>query len=285
MLCLCLAASSAFAQTVAPPNRAPLPALVVEPAPSDEPPSKALPPKDVPPCPSEQDSPDVVALVRRTEQVLEGRSSIGVMQMTIKTPAWERTLKMKVWTLGRDYALVRVLSGGPRETGLMTLKRAKQLWNYLPQAGRVMKLPSGMLGDSWMGSDFTNDDLVKGNSMTADFTAAATRTVEHAGRRAWFVALTPKPGAAVVWGRVELLLDRETCTPLEERFYDEDGLLARTMTFADLKQVGWRTFPARFTVKPAEGGRQTSMTYEALDFDVDVPEDTFSLRRLQAGHD
>jgi outer membrane lipoprotein-sorting protein len=243
------------------------------------------PPKDLPPCPSDSDTPDVAKLVLRTEQLLEGRSSISVMTMAIKTPAWSRTLKMKVWSKGRDYALIRIMEGGPRETGMMTLKREKQLWNYLPQAGRVMKLPSGMLGDSWMGSDFTNDDLVKGNSLTTDFTSKVEKTIDYEGRKAWFVTLTPKPESTVVWGKVELVLDRSTCVPLIEKFYDEDGALARTMAFGELKQIGWRTFPAKMTVTPSEAGRQTSMTYEAIEFDVDISDDTFSLRRLQSGKD
>jgi hypothetical protein len=106
-------------------------------------------PADLPPCPSAEETPDVFKLVQRTERVMEGRSSVAVVAMTIKTAAYERTVKLKMWSKGRDFALIRVLEGGPRETGMMTLKREKQLWNYLPQAGRVMKLPSGMMGDSW----------------------------------------------------------------------------------------------------------------------------------------
>lgn len=245
--------------------------------------AKDAPPKDLPPCPSESDSPDVAKLVTRTAELLEGRSSISVMTMAIKTPAWSRTLKMKVWAKGRDYALIRIVEGGPRETGMMTLKREKQLWNYLPQAGRVMKLPSGMLGDSWMGSDFTNDDLVKGNSLTRDFDSKVEKTIDYEGRKAWFVTLTPKPDSTVVWGKVELVLDRATCVPLIQKFYDEEGALARSMAFSDLKQIGWRTFPAKMVVTPAEQGRQTAMTYEDIAFDVDIPDDTFSLRRLQSG--
>jgi hypothetical protein len=247
--------------------------------------SSSAPPADLPPCPSGQEQPDVVPLVQRTERVLEGRSSIAVMTMSIKTPSYERAVKMKLWSKGRDFALIRVLEGGPRETGLMTLKRENQLWNYLPQAGRVMKLPSGMMGDSWMGSDFTNDDLVKGSSMATDFTARVDRTLEHEGRKAWFVTLTPKPHAKVVWGKVEMLLDRESCLPLEQRFYDEENVLSRRMTYSGLKKIGWRTFPMKLTVVPAEKGRQTSIAYESIELDVDVPDDTFSLRRLQQGKD
>jgi outer membrane lipoprotein-sorting protein len=244
-----------------------------------------VPPADLPACPSGVEQPDVLPLMQRTERVLEGRSSVAVMTMSIKTPSYERAVKMKIWSKGRDYALVRVLEGGPRETGMMTLKREKQLWNYLPQAGRVMKLPTGMMGDSWMGSDFTNDDLVKGSSIATDFTAKVEKTVEHEGRKAWFVTLMPKPDAKVVWGKVEMVLDRESCIPLEQRFYDEDGALARRMTYSGIKKVGWRAFPMKLTVIPAEQGRLTSISYETIELDVDVPDDTFSLRRLQQGKD
>ena len=243
------------------------------------------PPADLPACPTAEETPNVVPLIQRTERVLEGRSSVAVLTMAIKTPQYERAIKMKLWSKGRDFTLVRVLEGGPRETNMMTLKREKQLWNYLPQAGRVMKLPSGMMGDSWMGSDFTNDDLVKGSSISTDFTSKVEKTIEHEGRKAWFVTLTPKPEAKVVWGKVEMILDRETCIPLEQRFYDEDNALARRMTYGELKKVGWRTFPMKLTIFPAEKGRQTQMTYESVELDVDVPDDTFSLRRLQQGRD
>ena len=241
------------------------------------------PPADLPPCRSAEEQPDVVKLMQRTERLLEGRSSIAVVTMTIKTPSYERAVKLKLWTRGRDYALVRVLEGGPRETGMMTLKREKQLWNYLPQAGRVMKLPSGMLGDSWMGSDFTNDDLVRGSSLAEDFESRVEKTVEQEGRKAWCVTLKPKASAKVVWGKVELLLDRESCVPLEQRFFDEDGSLARKMSFSEHKKLGWRTFPMKLVVTPAEKGRQTSMHYQSIELDTDVPDDTFSLRRLQQG--
>ena len=241
------------------------------------------PPKDLPACPSSSQAPDPAPLLRRVEQSLEGSSSVGTMTMTIKTTRWSRTLKMKVWAKGRDYALVRVLDGGPREIGMMTLKREKQLWNYLPQAGRVMKLPSGMLGDSWMGSDFTNDDLVRGSSLVHDFDAKVTGTLVHDQHDAWRLELVPRASATVVWDKIEIILDRASCVPLVERFFDEDGKVARTMTFGDIRTIGWRQFPARMTVKPAETGRETVISYDAIDFDVEVADDTFSLHRLQQG--
>src|SRR5262245_32077886 len=251
--------------------------LAASPASSD------TPPPDLPACPTSSDAPDVAPLIQRTERVLEGRSSIAVMSMTIKTPSYERTVKMKVWSKGRDFALIRVLEGGPRETGMMTLKREKQLWNYLPQAGRVMKLPSGMMGDSWMGSDFTNDDLVRGSSLVDDFDARLLGTAKHDGRDAWRIVLVPKPKAVVVWGKIEMLVERASCVPLHQRFYDEDGKVARTMDFGDIRSIGWRRFPARVAITPADSTRQTVITYENMEFDGSVPDETFSLHRLQQG--
>lgn len=234
-------------------------------------------------CPSAEDQPDVAKLVERTKLLLEGRTSTGTMVMTIQTPQWRRTLKLQTWAKGDDYALIRIVEGGPRETGMMTLKREGQLWNWLPRAARVMKLPSGMLGDSWMGSDFTNDDLVKGSSITKDFDAKVKGTIDVAGKKAWQISLVPKPNAVVVWGRVEMVIDRATCLPIEQRFFDEEDQLARRMEFGDFRKVGWREFPARMTLFPAEAGRQTTIQYEDIAFDVDIPDDTFSLHRLQQG--
>ncbi|HVE87469.1 MAG TPA: outer membrane lipoprotein-sorting protein [Myxococcales bacterium] len=243
--------------------------------------SLAAGPPPAPACPSAEEKPDVVALVKRTEQLMDGKSSVATMSMQIKTPAWSRKLKLKVTASGKDYALIRILEGGPREVGMGTLKREKQLWNYLPQAGRVMKLPSGMMGDSWLGSDFTNDDLVKGSSITDDFTSTVDGTVEQDGRQAWKVTLVPRLNAVVVWGKVEMVVDRKLCVPLVQRFYDEQGKLARTLAFGDIKKVGWRDFPHQITVTPSESGRETTLTYEDVSFDVDVPESTFSINQLQ----
>jgi predicted secreted protein len=241
------------------------------------------PPTDLPACPSGAQKPDVAALVKRIDLLLHGRSLVGTMTMSVKTPAWSRRLTLKVWTAGKDYALIRVLEGGPRETGMMTLKRDKQLWNWLPQAGRLMKLPSGMMGDSWMGSDFTNDDLVKGSSLTEDFDAKVTGITSEEGRGAWQVSLVPKPNAVVVWGRIDILVDAQSCQPLRQLFYDEDNQLVRRMLFADFRQVGWRQFPAKVTVIPLEPGHETSVTYGEVTFDADVPDSTFSLERLRQG--
>lgn len=241
------------------------------------------PPANLPVCPTKDDQPDVRRILTRIETTLEGRSSVGTMEMKIRTKSWSRSLRMQVWTKGRTLALVRILDGGPRETGMMTLKRDAQLWNYLPRAGRVMKLPSAMLGDSWMGSDFTNDDLVRASSIVDDFDSKLLGGAKQDGRDAWRLVLVPKPKAVVVWGKVEMLVDRATCVPVLERFYDEDGKLARTMSFTAIRAIGWRQFPTTVSIHPSDTTRETVVTYQDIQFDVDVPDDTFSLHRLQRG--
>jgi hypothetical protein len=140
-----------------------------------------------------------------------------------------------------------------------------------------------MLGDSWLGSDFTNDDLVKGSSLVDDFDASVTGVGQEDGQDVWNIQLKPKPNAVVVWGRIDMAVARQNCLPVSERFFDEDGKLARRMSFGDFKQIGWRQFPARMTVVPAEAGRETTIHYEEMKFDVDIPDDTFSLLRLRQG--
>lgn len=245
--------------------------------------ASSAPPADFPPCPSEVEAPEPARLVRRLEYERQGEASVSLMRMDIKTKSWARALTMKVWSKGRDYALVRVVEGGPRETGMMTLKRERQLWNYLPQAGRVMKLPSGMLGDSWMGSDLTNDDLLHGNSLSRDFDVQLRGPVEHEGRAAWRLELVPKPSAAIVWGKIELVVERASCVPLLERFFDDDGKLARVIRYGELRDIGWRRVPMRMTVKPEGQERETVINYRELDFEAAVPDETFSLHRLQQG--
>jgi outer membrane lipoprotein-sorting protein len=140
-----------------------------------------------------------------------------------------------------------------------------------------------MLGDSWLGSDFTNDDLVKGSSLTDDFDSTLTGAAKEDGQDVWRLALRPKAKAVVVWGRIDISVARRTCQPTSEEFFDEDGKSVRKMTFADFRQVGWRMFPTTMTVKPAEAGRETSIHYDEIKFDVDIPDDTFSLLRLRQG--
>jgi hypothetical protein len=187
---------------------------------------------------------------------------------------------MRAWTRGTTDALI-VIESPAREAGIATLRVGDNLWNYLPKVARTIRVPPSMMLGSWMGTDFTNDDLVKESSYRDDFvTTVAGRTSD--GKR-WLLVGTVKPGVVGRWQRLELEVDDELL-PTVMRSFDRKGRLARTMTFDDVKTLGGRKLPARMVLVPADTeGQRTEMRYLEAEFDVPLPEDTFSLSRLERG--
>ncbi len=221
-------------------------------------------------------------IVDRVDRLLRGSSSHGDVEMQINTEHWSRTLSMEVWSLGTKYSLIRV-TAPPREAGTATLKADQEVWNYLPRVDRTIKVPPSLMMGSWMGSHFTNDDLVKESRMVDDYDISLAFEGDRDGVAVWEFTLTPKPEAAVVWGRVEEQVRKEDTMPTWVRYYDDEGKLARTMTFADYKQMGGRLVPAKMTVVPTDKpDESTTLVYHELEFDIALDPDFFSLRNLRA---
>jgi outer membrane lipoprotein-sorting protein len=227
---------------------------------------------------------DPVAIIDRVDRLLRGDSSHGVMSMEVVTENWDRSMTMEVWSLGTDYSLVRVESPR-REAGTATLKAEDDIWNYLPKVDRSIKIPASMMGGSWMGSHFTNDDLVKDSRLVDDYDVEiAFEGDDPDGVAVWEFVLTPKPEAPVVWGRIEYRIRQRDYMPLWTKFYDEDGELARTMEHSAFTEMGGRLVPAVMNMFPADKpGERTTMRYEDIEFDVDIERSFFSLRNLQGG--
>jgi len=187
---------------------------------------------------------------------------------------------MESWSLGKEYSLVRVLSPKSEE-GTATLKIDNQEWNYLPRAGRTIKIPPSLMMGSWMGSHFTNDDLVKESQLIEDYDIEIAYQGDRDGVRVWEFTMTPKPEAPVVWGRIEQQVRQGDFMPTWARYYDEDGTLSRTMTFTDFRVLGGRLVPSIMTVTPEDKPTEhTTVTYRTITFDVGLREDFFSLRNL-----
>lgn len=220
-------------------------------------------------------------LLDRVDDLFRGRSSHGVMTMKVVTANWSRELKLEEWSEGQDKSLIRILA--PRkERGTATLKVGNDIWNYLPKVRRVIKLPSSMMGDSWMGSHFTNDDLVKDSRMADDYDYSITFQGERDGEKVTEVTCVPKPEAAVVWGKIVMRIRDRDQMPLGGDYYDEDMKLARKMEFSGFREMGGRLLPAVMTILPSDKPREsTSVVYESLEFDVPQAKETFSLRNLQ----
>src|SRR5215510_4509446 len=220
-------------------------------------------------------------IVDRVDRLLRGESSIGTVTMEISTANWQRTLSMQIWSLGTENALVRVTKP-EKEAGTATLKVANNIWHYLPKVNRTIKIPTSMMMASWMGSHFTNDDLVKDSRLIHDYFIAISFEGERSGAQVYEFTLTPKPEAAVVWGKIVLEVRQADLMPTWQHFYDEDGKLVREMTLSDYKMMGGRLVPTRMVVRPADKpGEQTMIIYNDLTFDVAISEDTFSLRNLE----
>ena len=221
-------------------------------------------------------------IIERIDRLLRGDSSRGVATMEVVTEHWERRMTMEMWSLGTDYTLVR-LRAPAKEAGTATLMADDNIWNYLPKVDRTIKIPSSMMGGAWMGSHFTNDDLIQESQMIDVYDVAVAFDGERDGVMVWELRLTPKPEAAVVWGHLEFLVRQDDYLPLWAKYYDEDGELARTMEYSEFSELGGRLVPAVMNMQPADKpGERTTIRYEELEFDIDIDPSFFSLRTLQS---
>lgn len=211
-----------------------------------------------------------------------GASSHGVLTMKVKTEHWTRELTMESWSRGEDYSLIRILAP-KKEKGTATLKAKDDLFTYLAKTGRTIKVSGAMLGGSWMGSHFTNNDLVKASRMADDYTVALTGQGTLGGVPQYVFTLTAKPDAPVVWGKIEVTVEQESLRPTRQIFYDEDGTALRALEFGDYKDVDGRTLAGTITIRPLDGsGEFTRVTYDSLEFDVDLPQSMFTVQHLKS---
>ncbi len=225
---------------------------------------------------------DVDAVVKYFEDLYRSESSISVARLTVTKPRRKRTLEMKIWTRGEEKALI-VISDPARERGTATLKVDKNLWNYLPRIKRTIRIPPSMMLASWMGSDFTNDDLVKESSYSKDYEYELIGPSEEP--KGWLVRFTAKPNVVGLWNRFELVLSEDGRIPLEAKYYDRKDRLARIMRWSDVKDFDGKRIPSRMTLIPTDKeGNVTEMVYLEIEFDVAVPDETFSLSNLEQRH-
>jgi len=225
---------------------------------------------------------DAREVIHKMDLILRGDTSFGAYKMTITDPDWERTLVLNVWEKRDDKkTFIRILSP-PKEEGIVTLKIDREMWNYLPRVERIIKIPPSMMLQPWMGSDFTNDDLVKASSIVTDYSHEITAEEELAGQTAYKVELIPNPDAPVVWGRILAWVRQSDSMPLRQEFFAEDGELIRVLRFDNIRAVRGREVPTYWEMIPvAEEGRQTVMEVLDLEIDAEIDDSIFSLRNLK----
>jgi len=225
--------------------------------------------------------PSLKKMLRIMDDMFRSESSIARTELKVIKPERTRTMRMKMWTRGMDRSLV-VIESPARQKGTATLKVENNLWNYLPKISRTVRIPPSMMLNAWMGSDFTNDDLVRDASYEKDFDAAwAGKSTSPQG---WILALTAKPKKVGLWKKINLIINQEGTLPIHADYYDRKNRLARTMYFEDVKKVGGRTIPTLMRLVPTDKPRQsTEMRYLSIEFGAKVPMSTFSLSRLERG--
>lgn len=222
--------------------------------------------------------PTLEQLLLATDDATRGDQSHAVLAMHVRTARYERTMQMEAWSKGTDRTLVRILAP-EKDAGVTTLKVDDNLWNYLPKVDRTMKVPAGMMSGSWMGSHFTNDDLVRDSRLSEDYGCAVTGRPADSGGN-YVVRCTPKPDAPVVWGSVDAVV-RPDLVPVRIEFRDEKGALARTMSYGDVRVVGGKPVPHQMRLDPHDApGEFTEIRFASLDLTVKLDDNLFSLQAL-----
>jgi outer membrane lipoprotein-sorting protein len=220
-------------------------------------------------------------IIKKSEQNFRGLSSHAKMKMTIVRPKWERTTTMESWNLGDDYSMTLV-TGPARDKGMAFMKRGKEIWNWQPKIDRVIKMPQSMMSQGWMGSDLKNDDLVRESSIVKDYDHKLLKKVKYGTHICYKIEMTPKENAAVVWGKILILIDTKYFLQLKTEFYDEDDYLVNKFLGTNIKEMGGRMITTKMIVKPAdEPNNRTILEYEDIQFEVKLKESFFTIQNIK----
>ncbi len=227
-------------------------------------------------------TPSATDIVRRADEKFNGeKSSYSIMSMTIIRPGWKRTIEFKNWTLGRDYALT-LITAPAKEAGQSFLKRGSEMWSWNPSISRLIKLPPSMMSQGWMGSDYTNDDILKESSVVNDYTHKIMGEEAIGGRLCYKILMTAKEEASIVWGKQIRWIDKKEFLVMKAELYDEDGYLVRTETGSEIKIMDGRTITSKIEMVPEEEpDNKTIVSILEIKFNEPVQESFFSQQQMK----
>ena len=215
-------------------------------------------------------------IIKIADNRLRGNSSYSEITITIVRPKWEKKMSVKSWSRGTDYS-VSLVTSPAKEKGSVFLKRKKEAWNYLPTIERTIKLPPSMMTQNWMGTDFSNDDLIKQSSMVVDYNHRIIGTEIIENLNCWKLELIPTEEASVVWGKLIVWIDKKDFMQLKTEFYDEDLEIVNKMVGSNIKVFNNKKLPSILEYYPLdEEGNKTVIEYNIWDFNVSIPENYFS---------
>jgi len=223
---------------------------------------------------------DVKDLVRAAFDHYRGKASRATVEMVIHRPSWQRSMTMAAWTKGTSKSLIRITAPA-KDEGNGTLKNGRDMWTYNPKVNRVIKLPPALMSQAWMGSDFSNNDLSKSDSILNDYTHTQVGTETSDGHTVYVIRSMPDPGAPVVWG-MQMLKIRDDHIMLSQEFFDEELKPVKKITVDKIQMLGGRMFPKVW--KMQEHGlddQYTLLRYQHLEFPDDLPERLFTVQELK----
>lgn len=224
---------------------------------------------------------DARSIVQRADEKIRGKSSHVRMSIQTIRPEWTRSMEIEAWMKGTDLSLIRILAPA-KEKGIIFLKKEKEVWVWYPALERSIRLPPSMMSQSWMGTDFTNDDLVKESSILRDYDHRITGDTLIDKRACYIIEMIPLPETAVVWSKVIVCIDKKDFMELHSRFYDEEGLLVNSMNGYEVQMMSQRLIPTRFAMMPADKtDHRTEMKYQQIEFDPVIPDAFFSLETMR----
>lgn len=226
-------------------------------------------------------SQNATEIIKKAHDKERGTSSKGEMSMTIVRPTWKRTIKFKMWGKGYDYSLTLVTYPA-KEKGQTFLKRKNELWSWNPTISRMIKLPPSMMSQGWMGSDYTNDDILKESSIVKDYTHKIIGSETISGYDCYKIEMTPKPTANVVWGKLIKWVSKKEYLQLKTEYYDEDGYKVKSDIGKDVKKIGGRLLPTTIEIIPEdEAGKKTIVNMISVEFDINIADSYFSQQNMK----
>ncbi len=232
-------------------------------------------------CPMHLPAREAVEIIERMENAMRGESSQAAMTMVIERSRYRREISLRYWLKGRRYSMIAITAPA-RDQGTAYLMRDNEIWNYDPRIERTTRLPSSMMAQSWMGSDFTNDDLVRDSNVVDDYEHEIIAIETYRDRRCYLVEMIPRPDTPVVWGKVRMWIDTEDYLQLKIENYDQQGALVNTMKLDQIRKLHDREIPTRITVIPADrDDHRTILEYQSLQFNVDLQESFFTRANMQ----
>lgn len=230
-----------------------------------------------------QEKPSAKEIIKKADDKFQGESNYSEMTMKIIRPTWDRTVSFKGCSKGRDLSIT-LITYPVKEKGQTFLKRYNDMWSWNQKISRLIKLPPSMLSQGWMGSDYTNDDIVKESSIVVDYTHKIIGNEVIEGKDCYKIRMIPKEESAIVWGKVILWISKAGYLQLKTEFYDEDDYLIRTALGKDIKMMGDREIPTRMEIIPEEDpGHKTVVIINKIVYNIDVSESFFSQQNMKKG--